>query len=148
MKKFSSIIIALFCMSLFGNAQTQPLTEPNAVIMTTYEYEPLPMGDTTFKGVNLDSLVAYYIDKGILPNAMVLNHRILLHSWGADSRKIVFIYEIDKFENINKASEKTTDLINASFKNEADKEKFWKRWNLLFDRHDDSIMMDWGKPKM
>jgi hypothetical protein len=147
MKKSYLIILCFLLPTSHLIAQEKPQQEPNPVIITTYEYDPLPPGDTTFKGVNLDSLVMYYMDKGILPNNMILNHRILVHAWGADSYKIIFIYEIEKFENINKAAAKTTELIDASFKNEADKKKFWKLWGLLFDRHDDSIMTDWGKSK-
>lgn len=139
------VAVVLCISSLELTAQTQP--EPNPVIVTTYTYERLPAGDTSFKNVNVDSLVAFYVDKGIRPNSMILNHRILNHSWGADSYQVIFIYEVNGWANINKSQEKTDELISASFKNEAEKNKFWRRWGLLFNRHEDSIMADWGKPK-
>jgi hypothetical protein len=73
---------------------------------------------------------------------------MLVHYWGADSYKVIFLYEVDKWEDINKSETKTDDLIAASFKNEADKKLFLKRLGRLFNRHEDSIMTDWVKPKM
>lgn len=138
-------MIAFFLYSS-ATAQTQP--EPNPVIITTFQFSDPPPGDTSFKNIKVDSLIDYYIDKGVRPNALIKNFRILRHWWGDDSYKVQAIYEIDKFENINKAEDKTDELINASFKNEADKNKFWRLWGKLFNRHEDNIMSDWGKPKM
>lgn len=100
------------------------------------------------RGVNRDSLIMYYVDKGIRPNNIVKNFRILFHYWGDDSYKILFIYEIDGLGNMNKAGDKTEELINASFKTEVERNLFWRRWNRIFSRHEDNIMSDGVKPKM
>ena len=51
-------------------------------------------------------------------------------------------------ENIDKQDEKTNELLNASFKNEAEKNKFWRVFGRAFNKHEDSIMSDWIKPKL
>ncbi len=127
--------------------QTAP-PDPNPVVVTTWIFSGPQFGDTTLRGVNRDSLIMYYVDKGIRPNNIVKNFRILFHYWGDDSYKILFIYEIDGLGNMNKAGDKTEELINASFKTEAERNLFWRRWNRIFSRHEDNIMSDGVKPKM
>ena len=99
------------------------------------------------RNINFDSIVNYYITHGITSNKHIINHRILTHAFGADSRKIIFECEIDQFANIPKSDALTIELIDKSFKNEKDKKLFWKVWNHVFDRHEDSIMTSWGKNK-
>ncbi len=79
---------------------------------------------------------------------MIKNFRILRHVWGSDSYKTIFIYEIDSMANLEKSGDKTDELINASFKDKKDQTNFWRLWGRLFDRHDDTIMADFVKPKM
>lgn len=148
MRQMLFVAAFLFCMQASTFVQAQEAKEPNPVIVTTWMFTPPENGDTTLKGVNVDSLVMYYIDKGVRPNELIKNFRILTHYWGDDNFKILFIYEIEGFGNIPKASNKISELIDASFKKEADKNLFWKRWDRIFNRHEDSIMANWGTPKM
>jgi hypothetical protein len=142
-------ISAILAMSLLTCLSAQDSTEThNPVIVTTFQWAPPAFGDTTFKNLNVDSIVKIYVDRGVRPNSMIKNFRILRHAWGADSYKVIFIYEIDKMENLDKAQEKSDDLVNKGFKTEAEKKKFWSLWGKLFDRHEDSIMTDFVKPKM
>jgi hypothetical protein len=122
-------------------AQATP--EPSPIIITTFTV-PFMSLDTTFR---VDSLLKYYIEKGIKPNPMYKNFRALMHWWGSDNAKVVVIYEIDKFENINKAGDKVEELINASFKTDAEKKLFWKRFGSVFNRHEDTIYSEPVKGK-
>jgi len=143
MKK--SFILAVTFMVFAGYAKAQDSTrEQNPVIITTI-YLP-PMNEDP--GFRVDSLFMYYVEKGIKPNPMFKSFRTLVHWWGDDNSKVLLIYEIDKFENINKAEEKTNELINASFKSDDEKKLFWQRYNKYFDHHEDNIMRDFGTPKM
>jgi len=143
-----SILAALIIGAYsFASAQTKT-PEQSTVILTTYEWTPLDFADTTFRGVNFDSVLNYYVDKGVRPNPMVKNFRILRHRWGANSFKTIFLYEVDKMENLDKQDEKTNELIDASFKNETEKNKFWRVFGRAFNKHEDTIMSDWIKPKM
>lgn len=138
------IAVALACTTPAFAQNPQPEPDPSPVVVTTFYVEL--RGEPI--GFNVDSMINLYIDKGVRPNTMIRNFRILRHWWGSDNSKVMFIYEIDKFENIIKAEGKTEELINASMKNKADQDLFWKRWGKLFNRHEDSIMTDVGKPKM
>ena len=148
MKKVFIPGILLQCFVINITAQAQ--TEANPIIVVTWEYERpnLQKDDTTFKNFNYDSLISWYVDKGIRPNHLIKNFRVLNHYWGDDSRKTIFIYEVDGFANINKSEAKTPELIDASFKNETEKKLFWRRWSLIFDHHTDTIMLDGAKPKL
>lgn len=144
MKRQIKMLAIMLALSTAVHAQSKP--EPSPVIVTTFyiDFQSM-MADTTF---NVDSLLTYYIDKGVKPNPMIKNFRILAHWWGADNSKVLVIYELDKLENLNKAQDKTDDLINATFKSKDDQKLFWKRWGKIFNRHEDSIMTDVVKGKM
>lgn len=139
-----SLLIAMVLLCTTSTFAQDTLPDPSPVVVTTFH---VAITGTPI-GFNIDSLIKIYVDLGIRPNTMIKNFRILRHWWGADNSKVLFVYEIDKFENIPKAEDKTTELINASMKNKTDQDLFWKRWRQLFNRHEDSIMADVGKPKM
>ena len=145
-------LIFIFATVVFLNSSafTQDTVRPapTPVIVTNFYFTPLAPGDTSFKVFPVDSVVNYYVNKGIRTNPMIKNFRILRHWWGSDSYKTIIIYELDKIENLDKAGDKTNELIDSTFKNEKDKNTFWGLWNKLFDRHDDTIMTDMVKPKM
>ncbi len=148
MKKQIFIFTTVLFFNLSGFTQDTPQPVSAPVIVSNFYFTPLPPGDTSFKHFTVDSVINYYVDKGVRPNAMIKNFRILRHVWGSDSYKTIFIYEIDKMENLDKAGEKSDELINASLKDKKDRDKFWRLWGRLFDRHDDTIMADFVKPKM
>ncbi len=141
-----AFFVTLCCIST--NAQTQPAPNPSPVVVTTWIFEMLTPGDTLFKNISFDSVINYYVDKGVRPNPMIKNFRVLRHWWGDDSFKLLFIYEMTDLNSMDKAEQKTVELIDASFKNAADKDLFWRRFGRLFNRHEDSIMQDWVKPKI
>lgn len=138
-----SMILILFS----GFSQLPPLTDDPVVIMATFTQRDPGPADSVFKNYPPDSLLAYFMNVGVYPNPMIKNMRILTHVYGIDSYKAILIYEVDKFSNIEKADHKMWELIMNSFKNSADADLFWKRWARLFDRHEDTIMRDWVKPK-
>lgn len=149
MKKLLTVCLIILFFQLTGIAQNQ--AESNPVVITTWKYiaPQLQPSDTTFKHFNYDTMLAYYMDKGVRPNNLIKNFRVLGHAWGSGSNTINFVYEIvGGYTNLNKADEKTAELINASFKTEADKNLFWRRFNLVFDLHDDNILTEMVKPKM
>ena len=147
MRKIATVAFIVTILNLSANAQAQPAVNPSPVVVTTWIFEMLPPGDTLFKNYSFDSLMNYYVDKGIRPNPMIKNFRVLRHWWGDDSFKLLFIYEMADMNSMDKAEDKTAELIDASFKNEAEKKLFWQRFGRIFNRHEDSIMQDWVKPK-
>ena len=148
MRKPIFIFTAVLFLHSTGFTQDKPQPVLTPVIVINFYFTPLPPGDTSFKHFTVDSVLNYYVDKGVRTNPMIKNFRLLRHWWGSDSYKTIFIYELDKMENLDKAGDKSSELIDASFKDEKDKNTFWRLWNKLFDRHDDTIMADWVKPKM
>ena len=148
MRKLIFIFAAILFLNLSGFTQANVQPDLIPVIVSNFYFTPFAPGDTSFRHFPIDSVINYYVDKGIRTNSMIKNFRLLRHWWGSDSYKTIFIYELDKLENVQKASDKATELINASFKNEKDRSTFWDLWGKLFNRHDDSIMADWIKPKM
>ena len=142
---FTSIIMIVLC----SLASAQETKKANPVIMVTWQYEKpnLQKDDTCFKNFDFEQFINWYMDHGIRPNPLIKNFRMLSHAWGEDSRKTIFIYEVDGFANIENAEEKTASLLDASFKNDTEKNLFWRRLNLLFDRHSDNILNDVVKPK-
>lgn len=151
MRKFLTLTCFGLCFLFSGyaqnNAKLDTLNRFRAVIVTTYTYEPREITDTTLRNIDVDSLVTHYITHGVLVNKHILTHRILVHAFGADSRKIIFECEIDQFANIPRSDQLTIELIDKSFKNEKDKKLFWRAWYSVFDRHEDTIMTNWGKTK-
>jgi hypothetical protein len=143
MRKQLFIAAILFTCIISNKMQAQTAAY-SPVVITTFEL-PFVSGGMGFK---LDSLVMYYVDKGIRPNEMIKNFRILRHAWGSNSSQVMFIYEIDKMENLDKAETKVEELVNASFKTKEEKELFWKRFGMAFNKHEDNIMSDFVKPKL
>lgn len=139
--------LSLLIILNYGYGQPAPVTDDPVVIMVTFTQRDPGPADSVFKNYPADSLLAYFMNIGVRPNPMIKNMRILTHVYGMDSYKTILIYEVDKFSNIEKADYKTWELINQSFKNTGEANLFWKRWVRIFDRHEDTIMRDWIKPK-
>ena len=141
------------CLFFFGtivaSAQSQPVfsvPDDDIVLMCTYTLPSRAVMDSVEEIIPIDSLLSYYIEHGIKPNPMIKQYRILQHYIGMDSYKVVMFYHLDKFSNINSQEMKTVELLYHSFKNKEERSKFWKCFYLLFDRHEDNIMIDWTKP--
>ena len=121
-----------------------PEKEPNPVIVTRFQ---ITLPDDARRS-EFDSLVNIYVDKGIRPNAMIKNYRLLRHWWGSNNMEVVMIYEVDSWNNINKAMEEADKLINAAITDKAAQDKYWTRFGKYLNKHSDEIMADVGKPKM
>jgi hypothetical protein len=126
------------------SAQMTPEKEPNPVIVTRFQ---ITLPDDARRS-EFDSLVNIYVDKGIRPNAMIKNYRLLRHWWGSNNMEVVMIYEVDSWNNINKAMEEADKLIDAAITDKAAREKYWTRFGKYLNKHSDEIMADIGKPKM
>lgn len=146
----NTLTALLLILNLTVLAQGDSQQGQNPVILVTWQYERpnLQKDDTCFKNFDYIQFINWYVDKGIRPNQLIKNFRVLNHAWGEDSYKVFFIYEVDGFANIEKVDETITNLLNNSFKTETEKNLFWRRYNLIFDRHSDNILYDSVKPKM
>jgi len=143
MKKL--LLLLLLLPALFSKAQESAPEKP-VILLTTFTIPDRSVTDTLSKVIDIDTLMNIYM-RGVRLNPMIKSQRILIHYYGPDSYKILFITEIDALRNLDKAEEKTTALINAELTNETKRKEFWRVWSRLFDRHEDALMQDFVKPK-
>lgn len=125
------------------HAKSQDSLAPKTVVMVVeYDLPERTVMDSLLYNFSVDSLLNIYVTRGIVPNRYVLNHRILYHIYGANSHRVMFIYEVDGYHNIFRAEEETVSLINAFYSDKAQRKRFWNVFNRLFDRHDDRVMAE------
>lgn len=143
MKK-TLFLLLLFC-ALRGHGQENS-TDKSVMLLTTFTIPDRSVLDTLGKKMDIDTLMNIY-RRAVELNPMIKSFRVLIHYYGPDSHKVLFITEIDAMRNIDLADEKTNELVNASFTSEIKRKEFWRVWNRLFDRHEDALMQDFVKPK-
>lgn len=140
------LLLLLFLLPAFCSNAQESTSEKPIILLTTFTLPDRPVIDTLNKVFDIDSLMNIYM-RGVQLNPMIKSQRILVHYYGPDSYKMLFISEIDSLHNLDKAEEKTVALINAEFTSKTKRKEFWRVWNRLFDRHEDALMQDFVKPK-
>lgn len=143
MKK--TFLLLLF-LPVFCSYAQENIPEKSVIVLTTFTIPDRSVTDTLSKAFDIDTLMNIYM-RGVRLNPMIKSQRILIHYYGPDSYKILFITEIDALRNLDKAEEKTITLINSELTNETKRKEFWRIWSRLFDRHEDSLMQDFVNPK-
>lgn len=140
------LLLLLFLLPVFCSKAQETTPEKPVILLTTFTIPDRSVTETLSKVIDIDTLMNIYM-RGVQLNPMIKSQRILIHYYGPDSYKILFITEIDALRNLDKAEEKTAALINAELTNETKRKEFWRVWSRLFDRHEDALMQDFVKPK-
>ncbi len=136
---------------LMGNLQwasAQNTSEERAAYITVstwhwnMDYEDFDMA--TWKAVAKE-----YFDKVVAKNDLVVASGVYLHHFTPDSREILFVSAYKSWEDIDKAGDRTAELIKEGWPDEAARKEFFKKYFAYYeDFHSDEIYatMDGAKP--
>lgn len=114
MKKSVFVIgvsLSLFCLSSNSlYAQTDEEAKP-LIVQTNY----LQVSDEN-RSINLDSLLKIWKKRVVDANPYFTNTKILMHWWGHDSRQLIYMYELNSWDDIEKAFDKREELMRTMIK--------------------------------
>lgn len=94
-------------------------------------------------GNELDSLTQIFMDNNYKNNEYVVSYKAIRHFWGHDNKDFIQIVEVRSWEDVIKASEKSTELFEQTMPNKADRDNFNKAFNKYFSgKHSDEIYQE------
>jgi hypothetical protein len=118
-KLFLAAFIMMLLVSKFSYAQEQ---KPVYITATTMHW------NTDMKNFSMDEWKAVekeYLEKVVKKNPFIRSQLVLTHYFTADNSEIILVNSYESWTDIEKASEKTTELVKAAWPDEKARKAFF-----------------------
>lgn len=134
MKSMLTVFLIMLLLSNFSFAQE---TNPYFVTATKMHWN---MDMENFSMDEWKAVEREYLDKVVKKNPLIKGQLYLMHYFTADNTELILVTTYESWSDIEKAAEKTQELIKAAWPNEKDRRAFFtKRAKYYAKEHSDEI---------
>lgn len=139
MRNFTSFAAVLFILAFLCSWQVFAQDEkPHVFTVTTWELlSPDDGSDAEF-----DSLGTLFRENVINKNEFIISRRVMQHLWGKSSLDFVIINEYASFSDIEKASDRNSELIKEAWPDKAERQAYFQAVFKYFGKHSDEIYQE------
>jgi len=128
------MLFSMFCVQPFLAQEPAP---PEYLIVTTGHW------DLDYEEGSVDDIKALeleWFEKVTMKNEYFINTNFLNHYFTADNSEVLFVTVYNTWEDIEKATKRTEELVEAAWPDETLREEYFKKRNAYYeDRHSDEI---------
>lgn len=130
-------LTAFIIMLLLGNLSIAQEAKPYFVTATKMHWN---MNMENFSMDEWKAVEKEYLDKVVKKNPFIKGQMFLMHYFTADNTELILVTRYDSWNDIEKAAEKTDELIKAAWPNEKDRKAFFtKKSKYYSNEHSDEI---------
>lgn len=137
MKKMKTMLTALLIMLLLSNSTFAQEAKPYYVTATKMHWN---MKLDNFSMDEWKALEKEYLDKVVKKNPFIKGQMFLMHYFTEDNTELILVSRYDSWNDIEKASEKTEELVKAVWSNEKERKAFFSKKEKYYAKeHSDEI---------
>lgn len=136
--KFTNFTISgLIILSILATTFVHSQDETKIIVVTTGHWN---MHLEDFSMDEWKSVEKEYFDKVTMKNDLIESSNVLMHLFTADNSEIKFVNVYSLWDNIDKAADRTGELIEEAWPNEDERKAFFKKQGKYYSNmHSDEI---------
>lgn len=130
------LLTTVFLLSGMLYAQDE---KPHIFTVTTFELLS-PKGGSN---AEFDSLAALWTENITNKNEFIVSELLMTHLWGSNALDFVVINEFKNFADIEKASDRSTELLREAWPDEKERREYFRAYSKYFGNHSDEIYQEY-----
>ncbi len=133
----STFLTTLFGVLLLTHSMTAQTDKPYYVTATTLHWN---MNQKDFSLDDWKATEKEYLDKVVKKNPLILAQNVLMHYFTPDNTELILVHSYANWEDIEKSSLKTDELVKAAWPDEKARKTFFeKQADYYANNHSDEI---------
>ena len=137
MKLTNFTILGLILLSILTTTTVHAQDESRIIVVTTAHWN---MHLDDFSMDEWKAVEREYFDKVTMKNDLIESSNVLMHFFTGDNSEIKFVNVYSSWENIDKAADRTSELIKEAWQDEDERKAFFKKQGKYYSNmHSDEI---------